>query len=83
MTTHDPAKIGQLSEPGEYDDGMQALLQIIWGDGFLSPGGAAEIACLLDGSDIGGCRVLDVGCGLGAIDELLVKGYRGAAGLAV
>ena len=44
--------IGRPSEPGEYDDGMQALLQIVWGDGFLSPGGAAEVARLLEGSDI-------------------------------
>jgi SAM-dependent methyltransferase len=73
------AKIGQPSEPGEYDDGMQSMLQIIWGDGFLSPGGAAEVARLLEGSDISGCAVLDIGCGLGAIDELLVKEYHAAS----
>jgi ubiquinone/menaquinone biosynthesis C-methylase UbiE len=73
MNGADPPKIGQASEPGEYDDAMQALLQIIWGEGFLSPGGAAEVARLLEGSDIAGCRLLDIGCGLGAIDELLVK----------
>ncbi|MEP6885529.1 MAG: methyltransferase domain-containing protein [Gammaproteobacteria bacterium] len=73
------SKIGLPSEPGEYDDGMQALLQIIWGEGFLSPGGAAEVACLLEGSDISGCSVLDVGCGLGAIDELLVGEYAAAS----
>lgn len=72
-------KVGQASEAGEYDDGMQALLQIIWGDGFLSPGGAAEVACLLEGSDIAGCNVLDIGCGLGAIDELLVAKYAAAS----
>ena len=44
MNPIESAKIGQPSEPGEYDDGMQALLQIIWGEGFLSPGGAAEVA---------------------------------------
>ena len=70
--------IGRPSEPGEYDDGMQALLQIVWGDGFLSPGGAAEVARLLEGSDITGCSVLDIGCGLGAIDELLVAVYGAA-----
>lgn len=75
MNPTESAKIGQPSEPGEYDDAMQALLQIIWGDGFLSPGGAAEVARLLEGSDIAGCSVLDVGCGLGAIDELLVAQY--------
>ena len=79
MTTAESAKIGQPSEPGEYDDGMQALLQIMWGEGFLSPGGAAEVACLLEGSDIAGCTLLDVGCGLGAIDEILVRDYHAAS----
>jgi SAM-dependent methyltransferase len=68
-------KIGQPSEPGEYDAGMLTLLQIIWGDGFLSPGGIDEVARLLEGSGIGDCEVLDIGCGLGVIDELLVKQY--------
>jgi SAM-dependent methyltransferase len=67
------SKVGQLSEPGEYGAGMLALLQIIWGDGFLSPGGRDEVARVLEGSDISGCHVLDIGCGLGAIDELLVR----------
>ena len=69
------AKIGQASEPGEYDESMLALLQLIWGDGFLSPGGADELARLFEGCDIRGCEVLDVGCGLGAIDELLITQY--------
>ena len=47
MTEPTNAKVGGLSEPGEYDDSMLALLQIIWGDGFLSPGGSEEIARLL------------------------------------
>jgi phosphoethanolamine N-methyltransferase len=76
-------KIGQPSEPGEYDASMLALLQIIWGEGFLSPGGEEEIARLLEGSDITGSHVLDIGCGLGAIDELLVKrhGARSVVGI--
>ena len=68
-------KIDQPSEAGEYDEAMQALLQLVWGDGFLSPGGAEEIDRLLEGSDISGCQVLDIGCGLGAIDELLVAAH--------
>ena len=79
MNPGEPAKIGQPSEAGEYDDGMQALLQIIWGDGFLSPGGAEEVARLLEGSDISGCTLLDVGCGLGAIDEILIREYHAAS----
>jgi ubiquinone/menaquinone biosynthesis C-methylase UbiE len=78
-------KIDQPSEIGEYDAGMQTLLQVLWGEGFLSPGGAAEVACLLEGSDIGGCSVLDIGCGLGAVDELLVgrHGARSVLGIDV
>jgi SAM-dependent methyltransferase len=79
MNDVESAKIGRTSEPGEYDDGMQALLQIIWGDGFLSPGGAEEVARLLEGSDIAGCALLDIGCGLGAVDELLVREYGAAS----
>jgi len=75
----EPTKLGQASEPGEYDEDMQALLQIIWGDGYLSPGGSAEVACLLEGSDIAGSSLLDIGCGLGAIDVLLVKNYHAAS----
>jgi SAM-dependent methyltransferase len=76
MSDMSGAKIGQPSEPGEYDAGMLALLQIIWGEGFLSPGGAEEIARVLEGSDISDHEVLDIGCGLGAVDELLVTKYR-------
>lgn len=68
-------KLDQASVAGEYDESMQTLLQLVWGDGFLSPGGAEEIARLLEGTDIGGCTVLDIGCGLGAIDQLLVANH--------
>jgi phosphoethanolamine N-methyltransferase len=71
-------KLDQASEIGEYDIAMQTLLQLVWGDGFLSPGGAEEVARLLEGSDIRGCQVLDIGCGLGAVDELLVTRHGAA-----
>jgi len=47
----------------EYDDTMIQTLAVIWGEGFLSPGGAEEVAELLRGVDLSGKRVLDVGCG--------------------
>lgn len=76
-------KIDRPGEIGEYDQGMQELLQIVWGDGFLSPGGAEEVARILEGSDIRGTRVLDIGCGLGAIDVLLARehGARKVTGI--
>jgi phosphoethanolamine N-methyltransferase len=67
--------IDRPAEIGEYDAGMQTLLQLVWGEGFLSPGGPEEVARLLEGSDIRGQRVLDIGCGLGAIDLLLVQSH--------
>jgi SAM-dependent methyltransferase len=71
-------KTDRPAEIGEYDEGMQALLQLVWGDGFLSPGGPEEVKRLLEESDIRGTRVLDIGCGLGAIDMLLIQAHGAA-----
>ena len=62
----------------EYGDTFVSGLEWMWGEGFLSPGGADEVARIVAGAPIAGARVLDVGCGLGAIDLLLV-GRFGAA----
>lgn len=56
-----------------YDDRHIAFLQDIWGDGFLSPGGAAEAARVVAGLDLAGRRVLDIGCGSGAGAVLLAR----------
>ena len=72
-------KIDRPPEVGEYDEGMQTLLQIVWGDGFLSPGGPEEVARMLEGSTIRGCNVLDIGCGVGGIDILLVNTHGAAS----
>ena len=56
----------------EYDDTLVAMLEMIWGEGFLSPGGAEEVALLLEGEYISGKKVIDIGCGIGGIDVLLV-----------
>jgi len=76
-------KIDQDSEVGEYDSAMQTRLQLIWGEGFLSPGGAGEVAYLLEGSDIRGCKVLDIGAGLGVIDQLLVTQHGAGSVLGI
>ena len=62
----------------EYGDTFVAGLEWMWGEGFLSPGGADEVARLVAGAPIAGARVLDVGCGLGAIDLLLVERFGAA-----
>ena len=62
----------------EYGDTFVAGLEWMWGEGFLSPGGADEVARIVAGTPIEGARVLDVGCGLGAIDLLLVERFGAA-----
>ncbi len=59
----------------EYHDAMITLLETIWGKGFMAPGGAGNVAKQVDGLDIEGKRVLDVGCGLGGPDHLLASDY--------
>lgn len=63
----------------EYTENFITALQWMWGDGYLSPGGPDEVAELLRGVHVAGKSVLDVGCGLGAIDVLLARSYGAAS----
>jgi len=54
-----------MEQTQEYDDKLVTLLEALWGDGYLSPGGDAETALVLDGLDLRGRRVLDIGSGTG------------------
>src|SRR4051812_11915131 len=58
-----------------YHAQMVAMLQAVWGKGFLSPGGEAELARLLGAAELSGAAVLDVGCGAGGIDLALVRNH--------
>ena len=62
-------------EEVEYTDSFIGALELVWGDGFLSPGGKEEIALFLEGLDISDQNVLDVGCGVGGCDVVLVRDY--------
>ncbi|MEM7346954.1 MAG: methyltransferase domain-containing protein [Chloroflexota bacterium] len=61
-----------------YEDPFIAFLEVMWGDGYLSPGGADEIVRLLAGIDLTNKTVLDIGCGSGGITALLAKEYGAA-----
>ena len=49
----------------EYDDNMVSLLQAVWGEGFLSPGGTDEVDRVLGNKELTRASILDIGCGIG------------------
>ncbi|MFN0114781.1 MAG: methyltransferase domain-containing protein [Paracoccaceae bacterium] len=61
------AEADRYPEPGK--------LELIWGEGFMSPGGPTEIARILAGADLTGMTVLDLGSGLGGADMALVRNH--------
>lgn len=61
-----------------YHSRAVAMLQAVWGEGFLSPGGPPEVARLVGDADLHGLAVLDIGCGAGGIDLALVREHGAA-----
>jgi phosphoethanolamine N-methyltransferase len=57
----------------DYDTTMLDMLQIIWGEGYLSPGGPQAVREIMAGIDLAGTRVLDIGCGIGGLDQVIVE----------
>ncbi|MCB2114716.1 MAG: methyltransferase domain-containing protein [Rhodobacteraceae bacterium] len=51
------------------------MLETLWGEGFLSPGGPDEVGRTVAGVDFAGRNVLDIGCGAGGIDVALVRAH--------
>ena len=62
----------------EYDDDFIALLEAVWGEGFLSPGGTTEVDRIVEGLDLTGATILDIGCGVGGADIHLASSYAPA-----
>ena len=73
--------MAEAGEEGNYSPEETGRLELIWGAGFLSPGGAAEVARILGGHRVDGCSVLDIGSGAGGVDIALVRHHD--AGLVV
>lgn len=63
-----------MTEPvsHDYDTTMLDMLQLIWGEGYLSPGGPQAVREIVEGIDLAGTRVLDIGCGIGGLDRVLI-----------
>ena len=63
-----------LTDEGHYGPKQLNMLEVIWGKGYLSPGGSDEIDQIIGELDLSGKRVLDIGCGSGgAVFHILEK----------
>ena len=54
-------------------------LELIWGEGFMSPGGADEVTRIVGDHDLAGSDVLDIGCGTGGAAVVLVRSHGAAS----
>ncbi len=61
--------------PDHYPPRLIAMLEAVWGAGFLSPGGRAEVARVIGDHDLTARSVLDIGCGAGGIAIALVQDH--------
>lgn len=53
----------------EYPDEAIAFLETLRREGYLSPGGPEEVRSILDGMDLAGRTVVDLGCGCDVVDH--------------
>ena len=65
-----------ITDDGDYGAKQVGFLEIIWGEGFLSPGGVKEIDLMLTGLNISNKDVLDIGCGCGGAAFHLTRNYK-------
>ena len=65
-----------MAHENEYGDAMVAMCELVWGEGFMAPGGEGNVAKMVEGIDLEGRRVLDIGCGLG--NQVLGAAQAGA-----
>ena len=60
---------------GNYDRTIVTVSELIWGEGFLAPGGAAAVHPIVAGLDLRDLTVLDIGCAVGGVDRVLAEDY--------
>jgi ubiquinone/menaquinone biosynthesis C-methylase UbiE len=66
-----------MAHEDEYHDNMVTVLELIWGEGYMAPGGPGNVAKMLAGLETQGQRILDIGCGLGG-PSMEMAGTHGA-----
>ena len=72
------ADCDRMEQGLRYPDEFADRLELIWGAGFLSPGGADEVREILRGTDLSSKTVLEIGCGIGG-PAIVMAGELSAA----
>jgi phosphoethanolamine N-methyltransferase len=60
----------------KYDRQNIVTMEKIYGEGYLSAGGDGEVASIVDGIDLAGKDILDIGCGLGGASITMARDHR-------
>lgn len=64
-----------ITDNGEYGKKQIDTLEMIWGEGYLSPGGVSEIDLILNEKSLKNKSVLDIGCGCGSAAFHFINNY--------
>ena len=67
----------------QYSERVIEGMQMLFGEGFLSPGGAPEVDEMLAGETVAGRTVIDLGCGIGGGSVMLAGKYDAGRVIAV
>jgi phosphoethanolamine N-methyltransferase len=64
-----------MARESEYNDAMVQVLELVWGEGYMSPGGPGNVHRMVAGLNLEGASVLDIGCGLGGPALCLARDF--------
>jgi ubiquinone/menaquinone biosynthesis C-methylase UbiE len=64
-----------MTHQDEYHDNMVTMLELIWGKGYMAPGGPGNVSKMLRDLETSGKRILDIGCGIGGPAFEMAKIY--------
>jgi len=59
----------------DHGDAMVTMLELVWGEGYLSPDGPQSVRKIVADLDLADKLVLDISCGLGGVDIMLARDH--------
>jgi SAM-dependent methyltransferase len=65
----------EQKQESEYGDEFMPLMDLVWGKGFIAPGGEGNVDRIVSGVDLQGKRVLELGSGTGGGTLVLARKY--------